>query len=202
VARDYKPRTKGPRKPPPQREQRSLPGWIWMGAGFGLGLAAAYGVHAYHTGGLPSAAVAGLAPSVAGPREPRPRPPHPTREASRTRFEFYSLLPEMEVVVPETEVAGRPAPTAAGPPGTAAAEPPARYVLQAGAFRSLADADRLRATLALSGLEATIQTVAVDGHATWHRVRLGPYSDLGALQAARARLRQANIEAMILKIKT
>ena len=38
-------------------------------------------------------------------------------------------------------------------------------------------ADRLRASLALQGFESHVQSIAIDGRDTWHRVRLGPLND-------------------------
>ena len=199
MARDYKPRPKAQK--PPQRDQGPARRWPWMLSGLAIGLGIAYGVHVYHTGHLPGTAIASAASAQAeASSDSRLRV---KREASRTRFEFYSLLPEMEVVVPESEVTLRTRQPAREDNSTHTADrgARARYIVQAGAFRNLPDADRLRANLALSGLEATIQTVAVDGHVKWHRVRLGPFSNLDALHDVRAKLRRASIDAMVLEIK-
>ena len=72
---------------------------------------------------------------------------------------------------------------------------PGRYVLQAGSFSTYDDADRRRAELALHGIESRIQRVTIDG-ATYHRVRIGPTSDLDELNMLRSRLRAANIDVM------
>ena len=60
------------------------------------------------------------------------------------------------------------------------------YYLQAGAFQNAADADNLKARLALAGLEAQIQTATVPDKGVWHRVRMGPYSNAQDLEKARA----------------
>ena len=75
------------------------------------------------------------------------------------------------------------------------------YVLQVGSFRNEAEAERRRASLALLGLEARVQTIAIDGEATWHRVQVGPYEEVGALNDARVRLRENGIETMALKVR-
>ena len=158
-----------------------------MGLGFLPGLGLAYAVHLHHTDDdfHPISIADGEGRSNSG-----------VDRRKKTRFEFYKLLPEMEVVVSESELARRPVkPT----PGSEEADH-SRYVLQAGAFRRLADADRLKASLALSGFEARIQSVAVDGQDEWHRVRLGPYNDLRALNEDRTRLRQVSVKAMVLRI--
>ena len=59
-------------------------------------------------------------------------------------------------------------------------ERPGVYVLQAGSYRNEADADRVRAQLALQGVDAKVQRVAVDTD-VWHRVRIGPISNLDEL---------------------
>ena len=127
------------------------------------------------------------------------------RSSAKPRFEFYHMLPEMEVAVPEEELVEPPRRGNASPSEaaarTAGPTPGGVYVLQVGSFRRHEEAERLRASLALAGLEARIQTVAVDGEQAWHRVRLGPFSDLRRLNDARVRLREHDLQAMVLKIK-
>ena len=128
------------------------------------------------------------------------------KSASRPRFDFYTILPEMEVVIPEEPVAGgtqtRPAPVAA--PAPAVTPPPAAkaggYILQAGSFRSAADADGVKAQLALLGYQASVQTVTINQD-TYHRVRLGPYADRVSADAARERLRANAVATMLLRLK-
>jgi len=209
MARDYKRKYQGARKKRPEsggNVRRGARDMLWMGIGLAFGLAITYGVHVYDTGrvrGLAEGNGSGSAPALGPGKKATGRP------ARRTRFEFYSLLPEMEVVVPESEIPtrdARPAPKPATRKGTArpsrnASRPGERFVLQAGAFRDFADADRLRATLALSGLEARIQTVSVDGKPRWHRVRLGPYATVAELNRVRRRLELAHIKPVVLKIR-
>ena len=114
---------------------------------------------------------------------------------SLPRFDFYTLLPEMEVLVPEQEITGRPE------QGVRQVEQPGTYFLQVGSFRNAEQADRLKAELALLGLETSIQTITVDNATTWHRVRVGPYSDLDALNLARRQLNQRGIESTLVKVK-
>ena len=76
------------------------------------------------------------------------------------------------------------------------------YMLQVGSFRALSDADRLRATLTLSGHEALIQTVSRGGSDTWHRVRLGPFVDLASAERTRAALARDQVSAMVLRIRS
>ena len=75
------------------------------------------------------------------------------------------------------------------------------YLLQVGSFRKRSEADRLRARLALLGVEARIQRVSIDGRDAWHRVRVGPFSDLSKANEVRARLKANQITAMVMKLK-
>jgi cell division protein FtsN len=131
----------------------------------------------------PAASVA-----VAKAKAEPPPPPKP-------RFDFYNLLPEMEVVVPEQEVQG-----AATAEGVKQVEQPGTYLLQAGSFRSQEQADQLRARLALLGVETRVQTVTVNSRETWHRVRVGPFSNLGDLNRARNLLKKNGIDAILIRL--
>ena len=114
------------------------------------------------------------------------------------RFEFYTMLPEKEIAVPDT-VLVEPARPSSAPLNEAVAG--TRYLLQVGSFRRLQDADRLKAQLAFMGLEATIQTVSIDGAETWHRVRIGPYNQIEQLKAARSQLQEKRLESIVLKLR-
>ena len=75
-------------------------------------------------------------------------------------------------------------------------------MLQAGSFRDLAQADRLKAELTLMDMPVKIQTVSIDGGSKWHRVRVGPFTNLQALNAARAELQSNGLKVMVLKVRT
>jgi cell division protein FtsN len=94
-------------------------------------------------------------------------------------------------------------------PEDAASKPPAeaaktaeeaRYLLQAGAFERSADADDLKARIALAGETARVETAEVNGK-TMYRVRLGPYPNVRAAEAAKANLAGIGIAAASIKIK-
>lgn len=105
-----------------------------------------------------------------------------TTPADAPKYEFYQALP------------GDKAPAM---PGTAAAGP--AYFLQAGAYGNAADADQLKARLALLGFEAKILSVQ-EGETLLHKVRAGPYKNLDELNSARARLMQNGVETILVKI--
>jgi cell division protein FtsN len=160
-------------------------------AGFLVGLAIGLGVAAaiYIYDRRPTS------PPVAKP-EAATRAEAPEEEGAEDtgrQFDFYEMLPKFEVVVPEREK------VEASGARVAPIEKPGAYMLQAGSYRNFADADRVRAQLALQGIESKIQRVSVDND-TWHRVRIGPISDLDELNRTRSRLRQADIEALVIKV--
>jgi cell division protein FtsN len=82
----------------------------------------------------------------------------------------------------------------APPPSTG----PSGYLLQVGAFPSAADAETLKAKLALQGFVANVQSVTVGGQ-TYHRVRLGPFRSATDLESTKQRLSAAGISAIALK---
>lgn len=110
------------------------------------------------------------------PAEPEPAP----------SYDFYKVLPSD---------------TATAPPDPPPVKPPAhpRYYLQAGAFQNADDADNLKAQLALLGVEAQIQTSVVPDKGVMHRVRIGPFKAMDAVNNTRALLVQNNIEADLVK---
>ena len=106
------------------------------------------------------------------------------------------MLPKFEVVVPEKdrEVANGRGDSPAN------IEKPGVYVLQAGSYRQQAEADRIRAQLKMQGIDASVQRVAVDDD-VWHRVRIGPITDLAELNRLRARLRAADFDdALVIRV--
>ena len=136
----------------------------------------------------------------------------PAKPPPKPKFEFYTLLPEMEVVVPDEELPSpSPAPAASSTTDESSAADTAvtagatveddprsdaetalksgHYILQVASFKKMKDADGLKAQLTLLGYKPVVQTVAIDSDEKWHRVRIGPYADRDALEAARVRLR-------------
>ena len=150
-------------------------------------------------------AVLGLAESVT-PSAPAAAPETTAVAALEAEPEPESE-PEPETVLPaetpSAPVVEASLPAAPEPekPVVSAAEAGGTYVLQVGSFRNSAEAERRRASLALLGLEARVQTIAIDGEAIWHRVQVGPYDELNALNNARVRLRENDIEAIALKVR-
>lgn len=159
-------------------------------------------------------------PELAAGRVPGVTPPAPhAGEAKKDntpkpQFEFYTILPEMEVVIPDEEISpSREVAVAAVPAATAETTPvqaddPAKeavskeaYILQMGSFRRFEDADRLKASLALIGIEAEVQKVSINNKDTYHRVRSGPYRSQAQLNRARKLAKDNNINTLVIKLK-
>ena len=118
-----------------------------------------------------------------------------TDEPKKSRYDFFTVLPEMEVVVPEQELSKK-----SQPQETAAVRRPTAdsYLLQVGSFRENSDAEQMKARLALLGISARIQTVTVN-EATWHRVRVGPVSGARKADEMRKQLADNGIESLVMK---
>jgi cell division protein FtsN len=74
-------------------------------------------------------------------------------------------------------------------------------MLQAGAFQNAADADNLKARLALLGFEATIETSTMADKGTLHRVRVGPYTSVEELNRTRDTLKQNGVQTTLIKLR-
>jgi cell division protein FtsN len=172
--------------------------------GLGLGLIVAIGVYLRTPSGTRAAE-----PRTAAAAEtaaPKTTPASQRRTASaqtstaaagskENRFDFYEILPQFEVVVPEDDAPA--AATAAARPRPAAA--PGSFLLQAGSFSAAADADRLKANLALLGFESHVQRVTIEDD-VFNRVRIGPIADLDTAQRIQRQLRAAGIDPLLMKV--
>ena len=185
IGRDYK-RTR--------RNSFDFNRWRDFIYGLGCGLAIALVVFIVQSQPLQKSAPASMTGSRPVPRstDARRAGEDPDAEAPQ-QFDFYDRLPNFEVVVPEKE--GQVQRGLAGAP----IERPGTYVLQAGSYRSQPDAERIRAQLAIQGVTATVQRVAVDAD-VWHRVRIGPSSDLTEINRLREKLRSADLDAIVIRV--
>jgi cell division protein FtsN len=111
-------------------------------------------------------------------------------EQKLPQFDFYTILPEKEVVVPEYEIKTRTREERMGKAKDT------HYMMQAGSFKTFKEADSLRAKLAAMGIESKVQKAKV-GSVNWYRVKMGPYAQTNSISAIKARLRQRGIDAII-----
>jgi cell division protein FtsN len=77
---------------------------------------------------------------------------------------------------------------------------PFDYVLQAGAYRSAADAEAQKAKLALLGLDAKVSERDQGGRMVF-RVRLGPFADKAAAERIRTKLESGGIENTLVRVQ-
>ena len=112
--------------------------------------------------------------------------------APKARFDFYRMLPEMEVAIPEEEDQGRliqlQKPAAQYPARTTATAPAETWYLQAGSFRDKQRAAALKARLSGLGFQCEVQEVRIDGTDVFYRVRVGPFTDPEALDQSKRKL--------------
>jgi cell division protein FtsN len=114
----------------------------------------------------------------------------------KPRFDFYRILPGQEEPVTERQV--REAQRQAQKSGEAVKE---TYLLQAGSFQNPADADNLKAKLALIGLEASVEPASIPEKGIWYRVRIGPYTRLEEINRVRQQMVENGIEVSLVRIK-
>jgi cell division protein FtsN len=122
-------------------------------------------------------------------------------------FDFYTLLPETEVVVENKNKGEQPVVTSPPEPEPKKAESQTRsepvesYIIQVGSFKKLSDADAFRAKLALLGIESKVQTVTIDSKETWHRVQIGPVAGRSQADSLQKQLRENDIDSLLLRAK-
>ncbi len=184
------------------RRPRDLGHWPWLLSGLAIGLIVSatgwWWLNGERDGPTAKAVVTTKKAAAPAASQRAQNPTASTGKASAPppegpRFDFYRLLPKMEVVIPEEELnrerASLPKRHDKGP-----------FIIQAGSFRRHEEADSLKARLALMGIESDIQSIVVGNGRTWHRVRIGPFRDIQTLRKIRRRLRRAQIEFVVIEL--
>lgn len=153
-------------------------------------------------------------------------PPSPTQPV-KPKYDFYTLLPESEVIVPPEAVPEKTLPTPQVPttpvtPAEAAkidtaraqaalagitpppappvqkAAPVTKFFLQAGSFRKETDADKVRAQIILLGQSVSVESGTVKDE-TWYRVLVGPFSNREELTKAQKQLAGSGFSNLLLQ---
>ncbi|ORU90689.1 MAG: sporulation-like protein [Cycloclasticus sp. symbiont of Poecilosclerida sp. M] len=191
MARDYKNKLQ-----PKVKQSNSVQGWLWLLAGLVIGGFVMF-----------LSELAKQTPSQASPPTTKPIVKNEVRDVKKTaepdvqttikstkpRFDFYTILPEMEVVIPENEINERRRQEGTG---TGKIGP---FMIQIGSFQKLADADSLKARLALLGVESHIEVVERQG-TTWHRVKSGPFANFSGVDKTQNILHRNQINSIVLKV--
>lgn len=191
-----------------RKQKKSMPGYIWLLSGLAIGLFVAFIVYldkqpesGKDFGSAVQEELEKLKQQAKNtePKDQKTSRTAKSKEKKEQKFNFYTILPELEVLIPESET--RPPEvknntTASGSTGSTDKQ----YVLQVGSFQNLNDAEKLKANLAFLGLEANIQHVTVNKQA-WHRVRTGPYRDKQQLYKNQKLLKKNDINAISMELK-
>jgi cell division protein FtsN len=203
--------------------KQPIPGWVWLAIGLTVGAFIVFLMK------LEPVATTSSAPSPSSRsrrKSPRPtRPRHP-QQPVKPKYDFYTLLPESEVIVPPEAVPEktrrcrpcrppghpggsgenrhRPRPgraaganAAAGTTGDQAGAT-TQFFLQAGSFRKQADADKVRAQIILLGQAVKVESGTVKDE-TWYRVMVGPFSNREQLTVAQKQLAGAGFSNLLLQ---
>ena len=206
MARDYKSRASRKRK-------KSLPGYIWLLSGLAIGLFIAFIIYLDKQPDSEKNFGTAIQEEIEK-RKPQNKKKVTTKakvskeidttEKKEQKYDFYTLLREHEVFIPESET--RPPETSTKTKKKSTANNAAKtqtskqYILQVGSFQNLSDAKKLKVNLAFLGIAAHIQHVKINKQ-SWHRVRTNPYKNKKQLYKNQRTLKQNNIHAIAMELK-
>ena len=179
------------------KKSNPIPGWVWMMAGLIIGLFVALLVYINDngSGNLNLTDKVSKVFTTNKTTDARAVTKNNSEAPSKPKFDFYTILPELEVAIPEQDLLDV---FKSDKKETIKHH----FILQAGSFRKFSEADRLRALLVLEGIEANIQKVKINETDTWHRVRIGPLTTSKSLNKTRRRLRDLGIASIVIKNKS
>ncbi|MBK3868852.1 SPOR domain-containing protein [Pseudomonas stutzeri] len=195
--------------------RQAVPGWIWLVCGLVIGGFIMF-LMSLEPGG-DEIKRSKDTPKTAAKEQPTrtqsvEQPPKP-------KYDFYTLLPESEVILPpEVQQPEPPAPVTPEeaakldearaqaalngqeppPPPSVAKAPVTQFFLQAGSFRQQAEADRVRAQIILLGQDVRVEGVKVRDE-PWYRVLVGPFSSREQLNAAQKTLSAGGYKNLLLQ---
>ena len=198
MPRDYKSRSNS------RKQKKTLPGYLWLLSGLAIGLFVAFIIYLDkqpETEKNFGTAVQHELEKIKQQSKKKAIEKKSTpAEKKEQKFNFYTILPELEVLIPENET--RPPETKNAPhtAGTKQAGSTKQYILQVGSFQNLNDAEKLKANLALLGIAAEIQHVTVNKQ-QWHRVRSGPYRNKNQLYKDQNLLNKNDIHGISIELK-
>ena len=112
-------------------------------------------------------------------------------KSSEKEFDFYTLLPDIEKVMPDDLPDSEPSREHIN----------FDYYLQAASFKEASDAEKLRARLGLQGYKSVSQAREVKDKGTYYRVRLGPYPDKRKAKTVKNKLQKLGVKPFIYSVK-
>jgi cell division protein FtsN len=195
MSHDYgKAKNKKPTKKNTKNSKQPLPAWVLFGSGVVFTLFAQLLFH-FAT----SDTQVNTTPEKAAITKQEDAPKKPT-------INFYNQLKKMEVKVPANQEEVKAIVPVTGETkeittDSNIAEKPApyNYVLQAGSYRSTADADEQRASLSMLGLKSSIEVKANSDGTNYYRVMVGPFTSASELDKARTTLKNNNTPSITVK---
>lgn len=172
--------------------------------GIVLGVVISFGVHLYRSGKLEhlGQGLGKLYHNIEEGRETKAPQAELKQEVTHIapNYEYSHILLKNERPIPRFKQEPTPTKSKQEKQKTETARPGTTYVLQVAAFRDRKDAEEMKAKLAFTGLMAHIETVDLPGKGVYHRVRLGPYKDVAAMDKVDGVLSRNNINAARLAI--
>ena len=212
MARDYKHRVQNPSYGGSRRRNKKAPSmwWRWLlvialVVAFVVFLNMIRGMVAELMVGKPEAEVSQTAPVVkqeiplqkdkpattttVSEAEKKAEPEKPV-QPEEPRYDFYTILPQAETVVPDYEIQTRVREELVGKTKAT------KYVMQAGSFREAADAEKHKSKLALLGIESWVEKAKV-GNVIWHRIKIGPYDNPSSVSTIKELLQKNGIGVIV-----
>lgn len=159
-----------------------LPGWVWFLTGLTSGIFASFLFYLWHN--VPTDPNA--AAIVEKPGMEIYSGEETGNKSRHMKWDFYSIFPKSKVPVPAFGKDGQ----------RTEVNKPQRFVIQAGAFKTAAQAEQRRAQLILLGLQPFTKVTADKDGTVWHRVMLGPIDSRLEVDRERRKLADANIPSL------
>jgi cell division protein FtsN len=210
------------KKPAPKRgasryqapAKKPVPGWMWLVCGLVIG-----GFIVFLMNLEPGGDEIKRAKDTPKPKEQPKRSPTATGQSVKPKYDFYTLLPESEVILPpEAPKPEAPAPVTPEeaakidaaraeaalngkvppPPPTVAKAPITQFFLQAGSLRQKPEAEKVRAQIILLGQNVSVENVTVRDE-VWYRVLVGPFADRNQLGKAQKTLSASGYNNLLLQ---
>lgn len=111
--------------------------------------------------------------------------------STEKEFDFYEVLPDIETVMPDDLPGTEPEPSRQS----------MDYYVQVASFRKNADAEKLRARLALKGFTSSTHMRTSEERGTYYRVRLGPYPDKRKAKTIKNKLKKIGVDPIVTSVK-
>jgi len=197
MPQDYKNRASTPRKKKSQQQiQHSVVWWKWLLIALLIALFVTFLV--YLKDNNPSTELKTTNKTIitdpVKTKKTKKKPKHQDTPRVKPVYQFYTILPETEVSLPDIEINTRRREELLGKRKTG------HYTVQAGSFRLFIEADKLKAKLALMGIESRIEKAIIKG-ATWNRVKMGPFNSASQISILKKRLKKNGVDNIVTEIK-